>query len=424
MKNSSSSSSSSWHLYGWFVCLIGAIFYSYEYFLRITPSVMTNELRAAFGGISSFAVGHLAAYYYYVYTPMQLPVGVLMDRFGPRRLLAFACFVCAIGAYLFAYTYNFHVAAGGRVLMGFGSAFAFVGVLSLAAHWLPPQNFALIAGLTTTLGMIGGMQGQVVLAKLVDGVGWRETLIYSAHIGIVLTFIIYLFIRDKKSEPYSPAQSVLTFKELFRGLLRALSNPQILLAGVIGSLLYLSLSAFAELWAVSYLETVYQLSKVDAAKAVSMVFFGWAIGGPIAGYISDRMQRRVLPLTIGAILATIVSLILLYVPNLSLTAVYTCLFLYGVFCSTEIIVFALGRENSPPELAGIGIATVNMLVMIGGVITQPLIGKLLDLFVGAGSAYSTSAFQQAMLLLPIGTFIAVILTYFVRETNCIIPTKH
>lgn len=431
MKESIMKNPNTLRCYAWLVCIIGALFYCYEYLLRIMPSVMATELRTTFGGITSVALGNLAAYYYYVYTPMQLPVGVFMDRFGPRRLLTFACLVCAAGAYLFAYTHDINVAAVGRVLMGFGSAFAFVGVLSLAATWLPPQNFALVAGMTTTLGMIGGMQGQVVLAKLVEEIGWRQTLTNSAHIGVVLTVIIYLLVRDRSNNPHKVSaapQTGISFKVLLIGLGRALCNRQILLAGVVGSFLYLSLSAFAELWGVSYLETVYHLSRVEAAEATSMVFLGWAVGGPIAGYISDHLQRRVMPVTIGAIAATIFALIFLYVPELPKPILFSSLFLYGAFCSSEIIVFALGRENAPPELAGIGIATVNMLVMVGGVITQPLVGKLLDLLVGVSAAVSTtvypaSAYQKAMIILPLGTFIAAILTYFLRETRCHVTSE-
>ncbi len=119
-------------VYGSIICAIGALFYCYEFILRIVPGVLQSELSAAFGNVSASTFGQIAALYYFAYSPMQLPVGMLMDRFGPRRLLTLACLCCTLGSYLFSYSTFLWIAGMGRFLVGFGSAFAFVGVLSLA----------------------------------------------------------------------------------------------------------------------------------------------------------------------------------------------------------------------------------------------------------------------------------------------------
>ena len=127
---------------GWSICLIGALFYSYEYFLRIMPSVMSAKLMAHFN-IEAGALGIFVAIYYWAYVPLQLPVGLLHDRFGPRRLLTFACLLCVVGTYMFGISHSIYIAATGRLFVGIGSAFAFVGVLKLASIWLPawPVSF-------------------------------------------------------------------------------------------------------------------------------------------------------------------------------------------------------------------------------------------------------------------------------------------
>lgn len=147
----------------WLVCMLGALFYCYEYYLRIAPSVMTADLMRAFA-ISAAALGNLTAFYYYAYTPMQLPVGILMDRYGPRRLLVIAVLCCALGSYLFTQTSHIGIAQLGRFLVGFGSAFAFVGVLKLSALWLAPERFAFMSGFATTLGMLGAVIGDISLS--------------------------------------------------------------------------------------------------------------------------------------------------------------------------------------------------------------------------------------------------------------------
>ena len=142
-------------LLGSLICLIGAFFYCYEFVLRIIPGALQSELSAAFGNISATAFGQLSAMYYFAYSPMQMPVGMLMDRFGPRRLLTIACLLCTLGSFLFTYSSSLNIAGSGRFLVGFCSSFGFVGVLSLALNWLPRRYFSLVAGLITTLGMLG-----------------------------------------------------------------------------------------------------------------------------------------------------------------------------------------------------------------------------------------------------------------------------
>src|ERR1044072_4329198 len=126
------SNSKSQTRFGILVCAVGAFFYCYEFVLRIIPGALQSELSAAFGHISATTFGQLSAFYYFAYSPMQLPVGMLMDRYGPHKLLTFACLCCTIGSWMFTDVSSMLIAGCGRFLVGFGSAFAFVGVLSLA----------------------------------------------------------------------------------------------------------------------------------------------------------------------------------------------------------------------------------------------------------------------------------------------------
>jgi MFS family permease len=192
--------SSNYALIGWLFCGLGAIFYSYEYLLRIAPSVMEHSLRTHFN-LSASGFGTLSSIYYLAYVPMQLPVGVLLDRYGPKRLLTMACLVCVIGTYMFTGTTLFWVAATGRFLVGFGSAFAFVGVLKLATLWLPENRLAMISGMTSALGPIGAMIGDNFLEHFIVKFGWIPTLNSTAIFGILLTFVLYFGIQDRKGHP-------------------------------------------------------------------------------------------------------------------------------------------------------------------------------------------------------------------------------
>jgi sugar phosphate permease len=411
----------------WLICGLGAVFYCYEYFLRITPSVMTSDLMRAYN-LGGSEVGNLSAFYYHAYVPMQIVVGLMMDRFGPRRLLTVACLFCALGTFLFAGKYGFGMAEFGRFLVGFGSAFAFVGALKLATIWLPPNRFALVSGVIMCLGMIGAMCGDILLRKMVDAAGWRTTIYISAGIGVFLSLILWLIIRDTDSTHPDHHTHIISFKGVVKGLLKALSNPQIWLIGIVGFLLYTSLSAFAELWGIPYLEQARGLSKNSAAYANSMVFLGWAIGSPTWGWFSDFIQRRCLPIMMASVGALLFVCILLYTPVLSESHVYLVMFLFGFFSSAQILVFAVCHEASGMKIAGTAIALTNMIVMIGGNIFQPAIGKLLDMgwnhhMVDGARMYGAYDFQMALTLLPISIFISIIITMFVRETFCSVKLK-
>lgn len=411
-------------LYAWTICGLGAIFYCYEYLLRISPSIMATDLMRAYR-IDAATFGNLAAFYYYAYTPMQLPVGVLMDRFGPRRLLIFACLVCAIGTYMFAEASPqlLWMAKLGRFLVGFGSAFAFIGVLKLATLWLPPQRFALIAGLTTTLGMIGAMIGDISLAALIKVEGWRNILLHSAIVGILLAIIISLIMPEAHGhKDKSDQHSWQDFKVLIIEILKIFKKPYIWLNGLVGCFLYLTLSTFAELWGVPYLETSFHYSRTEAADLISLVFLGWAVGGPLIGWISDKLRRRCLPLMICSIATTVFLALLLYVPGFQRNGHALLLFLIGIASSGEIIIFAIAREMSTTKLAATTLAFSNMLVMFGGMLLQPVVGVFLDfkwngLIVDNLHIYSAADYRFALTAIPIGTALAIIGMLFMKETH-------
>lgn len=401
-------------LTGGVICTIGAFFYCYEFILRILPGVLQDELRMAFGNLSATAFGQIAALYYFAYSPMQLPVGILMDRFGPRYLLTLACLCCTLGSFLFGAHWLFLTGLG-RLLVGFGSAFAFVGVLSAAVNWLPKQYFSLVAGLMTTLGMLGLVYGEIQITHLANFLGLQAVLSMTVIMGLVLSIFIFIIVRDA---PIEKTPHTMPFKAFFQQVFQVLKSKQIWIIALIGTFLYTSLSVFGELWGKAFLETAFHLNKLEAAKTMSMLFLGWAVGAPLSGYLSDRTGRRMLPLLIGAMgsLATI-SLILLDW-NLSYSSLNLTIFLYGVFSATEIIVFIMAKEYSPTqELSGTIFAVTNMIVSFGGVIYQPLVGKLLDWSSNQMSTdglhqYSAYDYQIALCVIPlslIGIFLMGIL---------------
>ncbi len=411
----------------WFICMIAMFFYCYNYFLRVSPSAMQADLTQTFH-ITATQFGTLAAFYYYSYTPMQLPAGMIYDKYGARFVLFFACLTAVMGLSIFVSADSLGLASAGRFLIGLGTAFAYIGVLKLASVWLPPTRFATVAGLTTAIGMTCGALSQKYLTKVVEVIGYKEALHTALFVGIVLSIVILFMVRSrpklstKLTSEKAPAP--MNTKQLFGAMKIIFTNPQMWLIGTIGCLLYLPATVFLDLWGIPYLKTVYQLTSDQAVNISSMTFLGWIIGGPVIGALSDKIKRRRTPLVITGALAATLLCVVFYVPGITLNQLYFMFLITGFCCGAHPLCFALGKEHNPAAISGTAVAVTNMLIMAGGAIFQPVVGKLLDFHttssVGANGlpVYSPADYTFALSIIPLGVALAIFLSTFVKETYC------
>ncbi len=411
----------------WFICILSAIFYCYDFLLRVAPSVMIHDLMRAYG-VFAAEIGFLSAFYYYAYTPMQIPAGLILDRYRPRIVLTIAVGLCALGAFISAAIPNLYVGFIGRALMGFGSAFAFVGTLKLAAIWLPPERFGFMAGLTTGLGTLGAMIADIVLSRMVTHLGWQQALYVSGGVGVVLTLLIWLFVHGQNPRRKILQQEYKDWSHAWKKLGFIVRNWRFWINGIVGCFLFMPVSVFASLWGVAFLRYGYHLSQHDAATSTSLVFLGVAVGGPLAGYISDWLKQRRMPLIVGNLITILILFAIIYATFIPKLLLFALLFLLGMISSVEVLVFAIGKEISPPRMTGTATATTNFIVTIGAAVFQPLVGYVLDLFwdgtIKDGvPIYSVYAYQLALTLLPIVLIIGFGLTFFIPETHCRVLLK-
>lgn len=408
------------------ICILASCFYMYEFILQISPGVITQELSQDLG-LNAVSLGTMAAFYYYAYTPMQLPAGFLFDRFGPRRLLTVAVFACAMGALLFATTSNVAVASMGRFLMGGGSAFSFIGTLVLVSRWFPARYFAFLTGLVELMSCVGAIIGEKPLAMAVAHWGWRHTILGLSIIGVILGLLIWLIVRDspevvsKGTRFQSTSQK--TFKQSFK---QVAQNNQTWFIALYSFMVWAPITAFAALWGVPFLVSAYGLSTGAAASAATMIWIAIGLGCPLLGWWSDKVNRRKKPLKFAALLGILGLVPLLYIPHLPLVLVYVCLFLFGLAASGQSLAFGVVKDNNHTSVAGTAIGINNMATVAGGALFQPAIGFLIHLYWKGGALtpegtplYTANDFRKALVILPICYVIAFIIgRFFIKETYC------
>ncbi len=417
----------------WMIWGLGALFYLFAFYQRVAPAVMTDVLMADFA-IGGAALGNLSAFYFYAYVVMQIPTGVMADRWGPRRVLAGGAGIAALGSLLFAFAPDFGWAGFGRMLVGASVAVAFVSTLKLASHWFPPQKYALASGMALFMGVVGGVMAGVPLRMLVENFGWRMVMGSAGVFASLLCVAIWLFVRDDPAERGYQSHHQHDASHLrdggqprrhlpiLAGILQVLSYRNIWLlmlmqVGFCGAIL-----AFGGLWGVPWLRQVHGLDPKAAAAVTSTLLVAWALGGPLLGSWSQRLGRRKpLYLIAGAVAAAGWLAVIFLAPPLWLMVVL--LAITGFASGNIIIGFAWAKESLPMRLMGTASGVVNMGPLMGGMLLQPGVGWLLDRGWGGELAagvriYTAATWQASFALLFVAVVIALAMVPFVRESHC------
>ena len=411
----------------WTIWGLGAMLYFIAFYQRVAPAVITDELTAAFG-LTAAALGNLSAFYFYSYVAMQIPTGILADRWGPRVLLMVGAGVAALGTLVFALAPTLFWANMGRLLIGASVGVAFVSMLKLASHWMLPRQFALASGMALFVGVVGAAAAGAPLRILVDAFGWRHVMTASAVVTLLLTVVIWLVVRDDPEDRgyrsyfegrhhEQPQASLFTgFREVFR------YRNTALLFFVPGAISGIVLS-FAGLWGVPFLVTHYALTPTTAAGLCSLMMIVWALSCLAYGAASDRLGKRK-PLFIGGLALTMALwAVMVFVPGLSHGQLVALVVAIGIAGGAFILLFAFAKESVPARLSGTVSGIANMGVMVGGMVMQPLIGWTLDRHWHGATAngarvYDFDAYQSGFALLLIWGAVSVVLLLFTSETHC------
>ncbi len=415
---------------GWMIWAAAILFYCYNIMLRMYPSISAGQITHLFN-INATQFGFLTSSFYYSYTLMQIPVGLIVDHYKTRSIFLIACAICIIGQILFTFTHDFYLALAGRFIIGFGCAFTFVSALKMAALWLPKNYFAITTCITDAMGMLTAIFVDTKLDTWLQTHGYPKTMSLIIAIGAATLLLIFFFVRNHPTKNEIDTEDTVKkqIKKLTSSISSIIKNPQLWLAGLIGLTSYLPSSVLGDVWGVSYLQHVYKLPQHQASSTISMLFLGWIVASPFVGFLSDYFKKRLPPLCISFILSSILFALIIYTPILShyhflfsAKEIGILFFVIGMCASTHALCFVLAKENFTPAVSGTVIAVTNMIIMIGGIVFQPLVGYIIDAFSKTTNAagvqqLSASGFSHAMAILPLSFFVSLIFLFFMRETG-------
>ncbi len=413
----------------WFMWGLGALLYMLGFFQRVAPAVMTGELMRDFN-ISASALGGMSAFYFYSYVAMQVPTGILADNWGPRRLLSSGAMVAGIGTVLFALAPTLLWACIGRFLIGGAVSVAFVAILKLATNWFPPGNFAIVSGVALCCGIFGAVSAGTPLHMLMERFSWRDIMLAAALVALSISVATWFLVRDyphekgyadwvahpREAAPVSRTGVVAGLAEVFR-----YRNTCLLFfipGAPVGAVL-----TFAGLWGVPFLTTHYALPTSKAAFLTSSVLVGMALGGLLFAWLSNRWGSRKPVYILGMAFALTGWAVAFYVRDLSVFTLSAALLVAGFSSGSMMISFAFAKESVPIPLAGTVSGVVNMGIMIGPMLMQPAVGRMLDhKWQGAQEAgirlYGLEAYQAGFSMMLAWIVLALFLLFFTRETNC------
>ena len=400
----------------WVVCVSASLFFFYEFIQGNMFASIADNIMQDFH-IQADKMTYLSSIYYLSNVLFIFVAGMVLDKYSPKKTILIAMAFCVLSTFVLAHAHSFYLALLCRFITGIGSAFCFLGPVRLASRWFPARRMAMVTGIIVTIAMTGGMMAQYPMAKLVSFMGWRDALMVVGWFGVVILTIMAVGIVDKDHEK----SSISPKKETILSIARlAYLNPQTLRAALYTSLMNMAIAVFGAMMGSLYLMQRLGVSKEEAALVNSFLFLGVIFGGPVMGYISDKLGLRVVPMKWGVLLSLAIVLLVLYVP-VSLVVMKFLFFLLGFFTAAQVISYALVAESSQPSMTATAVSVVSLLTQGGYIVYQNLFSWLLIRHGGMQMmdgvpVYSLGDYDFAAIILPIGLIIALLILFGLKET--------
>jgi len=404
-------------------------------FQRFAPAGIAQDLAAAFQ-TSAASLGVLAATYFYVYTIMQIPTGILVDTLGPRRILLLGGMVAGGGSLLFGMAESLDAALLGRTLVGLGVSVTFIAMLKIIAVWFEEHRFATVVGLAMLVGNLGSVLAGAPLSALAQATGWRGVFVGVGILSLTLGIMAWIWVRDRPQAegaavpgnvtgPSDAVPSAPTFDRtvILTGLLRVVKNRATWPTVFVNSGLSGSFFAFGGLWATPFLIQGMGMSRATATAHLSLYFAGFAVGCLLVGMLSDRLRRRKPVILVSSHIYGAIWLVWLSGMALPLIATYTLFGLMGLMTASFTLSWACAKEVNPPALSGMSTSVTNMGGFLMGALLQPAVGWIMDQRWSGAMAngvrlYAPEDYRWGLLLIACAAWGGAAAAWKIKETHC------
>ncbi len=401
--------------------------YVLSFFQRFAPAGIAQDLAASFQ-TSAASLGVLAATYFYVYTIMQVPTGILVDTLGPRRILFIGGMIAGGGSLLFGMAQSLDAALVGRTLIGLGVSVVFISMLKIIAVWFEEHRFASVVGLSMLVGNFGSVLAGAPLSTLAQSAGWRIVFVGVGIVSLVLGALAWIVVRDRPQASAgadgAPAHAHgFDRTVILTGLLRVVKNRATWPAAFVNAGISGSFFAFGGLWAMPFLTQGMGMTRDTASLHLSLYFAGFAVGCLAVGMLSDRMRRRK-PVMIGsALILAAIWPVWLSGLALPLVATYLLFGLMGLMTASFTLSWACAKEVNPPALSGMSTSVANMGGFLMGALLQPAVGWVMDQRWSGAMAngvrlYAPEDYRWGLLLIAVAAWLGALAAGFIRETHC------
>lgn len=404
--------------YRWVVWGVLAAVYVFVTFHRMSAGVVRTDLEKAFSiGAAQFA--NIGSMYFYAYFIMQIPSGILTDKFGPKLTVSIFSIIAAIGSVMFGLAPNIIVAYIGRFLVGFGVSVIFICLIKIQSRWFYSKNFALMIGFVGLAANLGAILAQTPLVFAVEQFGWRNTFIYMGLAMVFFTILTLIYVKDDPTKMGLPSMDEVENRpplasnniKVGEALKSVLSNKRtwIISLAYIGT--YTGYIVFLGTFGLSFLMQAYNIDKVQASGYVVSAIIGTSVSGLVIGSLSDRYKNRKVPLILSGV-GTLVGWIILIYTRMPIGLLVPFLFIFGFFMSGFTMCWTIGNEVNDRRLSGIATGVVNCIGFLGAAVVPVIMGNILDKYANTPEVANERAFLFLILLVAA----SVVISFFSTET--------
>ena len=404
-----------------------AAFYFYQFIARSSfITVLSNEFMQYFG-IDATGLGFLGSCYYWIYTLMQIPAGIIVDKYSTKLVATLATLICSLGLFILILTSNSYVAGFGEMLIGFGSAFAFVLAVKAITQWFHAGKVAIMTSVTMSVGCLGPVLGGPGVAQIVESFNWLDVIRVYCLIGLGLAALIWFVVKDKKVEDDSKksiSESVESNEEisLVEAIKLVLCSKQAWVLGLITMAVYAPLSALGDLWGVTFIKVAYGLTPKMAALANNMLYLGVVIGSPVFAYGATVCGSFKKPMITGVIGAFVSLFAVVYLSDyVNTVALFVLFFAMGFSCGS-MLAYPLGLALFPKSIGATITGFINMMSMVSGIVLLPTVGGIVKYFwngvIENGlPVYTVSDFRWGLSSVLAFLGFGIVLSYFIKDRS-------